>query len=117
MDIDIKRAYAESGRDDGFRILVDRLWPRGINKDLAEIGLWPKETAPSTELRKWFNHDPEKWEEFKKRYLLEIKRHPEEIGQIKEYLRKGKVTFVYSSKETRYNNAVALKEFFERGLL
>ncbi|MEN8265259.1 MAG: DUF488 domain-containing protein [Nitrospirota bacterium] len=113
MEIKIKRAYERPSSTDGFRILVDRLWPRGISKDKAKVELWPRELAPSTELRRWYGHDPEKWSDFKSRYFSELDGNPEMVEELLEYVRKGKVTFVYSSKEQQLNNAVALKEYVE----
>jgi uncharacterized protein YeaO (DUF488 family) len=108
-----KRAYESPSDTDGYRILVDRLWPRGISKEKAKVDFWPKELAPSTELRRWYGHDPEKWSEFKSRYFAELDGNPELVNQLLKYVRKGTVTFVYSSKEQRLNNAVALTEYVE----
>ena len=113
MDIKIKRAYESPDDTDGYRILVDRLWPRGISKEKAKIDFWPKELAPSTELRRWYGHDPEKWSEFKSRYFDELSKWPELLNELLEYVRKGKVTFVFSSKELELNNAVALKAYID----
>ena len=113
MEINIKRAYDSPGDDDGYRILVDRLWPRGISKEKAKIDFWPKELAPSTELRRWYGHDPEKWSEFKSRYFVELDAKPELIKELLGYVQKGTLTFVYSSKEQDLNNAVALREYIE----
>jgi uncharacterized protein YeaO (DUF488 family) len=113
MEIKIKRAYESPSDSDGCRILVDRLWPRGISKEKAKVDFWPRELAPSTELRHWYGHDPEKWPEFKSRYFAELDANPELVKELLEYVRKGAVTFVYSSKEQRLNNAVALKEYVE----
>jgi uncharacterized protein YeaO (DUF488 family) len=113
MEIKIKRSYDSTSDDDGYRILVDRLWPRGISKKKAKIDFWPKELAPSTELRRWYGHDPEKWSEFKSRYFAELDGNPELVNELLEYVRKGTVTFIYSSKEQRLNNAVALKKYVE----
>ena len=113
MDIKIKRAYENPSNDDGYRILVDRLWPRGISKEKAKVDFWPKELAPSTELRRWYGHDPEKWAEFKSRYFAELDSNPDLANELLNYVRKGTVTFIYSSKEERLNNAVALKEYVE----
>jgi uncharacterized protein YeaO (DUF488 family) len=107
----IKRAYEEPEKDDGYRILVDRLWPRGLPKQKAKIDLWIKEIAPSNETRKWFSHDPGKWEDFKKRYRNELKDKEGLLGRIKQIEReKGTITLLYSAKEKKYNNAVALDE-------
>jgi uncharacterized protein YeaO (DUF488 family) len=113
MEIKIKRAYERPSSTDGSRILVDRLWPRGISKVKAKVELWPRELAPSTELRRWYGHDPEKWSDFKSRYFSELDGNPEMVEELLEHVRKGKVTFVYSSKEQQLNNAVALKEYVE----
>ena len=114
MSISLKRAYDPPSRPDGCRILVERLWPRGLSKHVAKIDLWPKDAAPSTELRRWFNHDPDKWAEFKRRYFKELRDRRESLEQILERVRSGRVTFVFASRETRFNNAVALKEHVER---
>jgi uncharacterized protein YeaO (DUF488 family) len=113
MEIKIKRAYESSNDTDGNRILVDRLWPRGISKEKSRIDFWPKELAPSTELRYWYDHDPKKWQEFKSRYFAELDGNLKLLNELLEYVRKGTVTFVYSSKERKLNNAVALKEYVE----
>jgi uncharacterized protein YeaO (DUF488 family) len=112
----IKRAYEPPAPDDGIRILVDRLWPRGIKKENARIDEWVKVIAPSDELRKWFGHDPEKWTEFKRRYAKELSR-PEAKAGIESIrgLAKGKaVTLVYSASDEAHNNAVALSEFLDK---
>lgn len=112
--IRIKRVYEELGDDDGHRILIDRLWPRGISKENAHIDLWLKEIAPSTELRKWFNHDPEKWEEFKKLYRDELSEKREMMNQIKELEQKHEtVTLLYSAKDTEHANVKVLLEVLE----
>jgi len=113
MDIKLKRVYEEPTKGDGYRILVDRIWPRGLSKEKAKIDFWPKEIAPSNELRKWYRHDPEKWDEFKSRYFKELKDRSEQVNELLEWIKKGAVTFVYSSKEQKLNNAVALKEYIE----
>ena len=114
MAISLKRAYEKPSRSDGCRILVERLWPRGVSKQDAKIDLWPKQAAPSTELRRWFDHDPDKWQEFKRRYFDELRAQEESLEPIRERVRAGRVTFVFGSRETRFNNAVALKEYLER---
>lgn len=113
MTILLKRAYASPEPDDGFRILVDRLWPRGVSRNAAHIDLWLKDVAPSTGLRKWFGHDPSKWVEFRERYFLELRRNPEAIGELNEHDRNGVVTLVYGAKDREYNHAVALKAYLE----
>jgi len=113
VSITLKRAYDAPSRADGCRILVERLWPRGLAKADARIDLWLKDVAPSTELRRWFNHEPEKWGEFKRRYFEELGAHDAALEPILEQVRAGPVSFVFASRETRFNNAVALKEFVE----
>lgn len=109
--IRIKRAYEPSSEDDGFRILVDKLWPRGVSKEKANLDLWMKEIAPSDDLRKWFSHDPEKWNKFENRYKDELKDKKEFINKIKEIEKdKGKVTLIYSAKDEEHNNAVVLED-------
>ena len=113
MAILLKRAYQAPASSDGCRVLVERLWPRGISKQDAKIDLWPKEAAPSTELTRWFSHDPVKWAEFKRRYFEELQARPEALRPIRERLEAGQVTFVFASREQRFNNAAALKEYLE----
>ncbi len=111
--IKVKRIYDPPAPEDGFRILVDRLWPRGLSKDKAKVDVWLKEISPSHELRQWYAHDPKKWPEFKKKYCEEIRGEKEALDLITKKVREGTVTFLYSSKEEKLNNAVALKEFLE----
>ncbi|MGZ7046885.1 MAG: DUF488 domain-containing protein [Methanobacterium sp.] len=107
--IKIKRIYEIANEDDGFRILVDKLWPRGVSKEKAKLNMWMKEVAPSDELRKWFSHDPDKWKEFKRIYENELNEKTELLEKIKDIERKNKViTLVYSAKNEEYNNAVVL---------
>ena len=113
MNIKLKRAYDLPTRDDGFRVLVDRLWPRGVKKEGLKIDLWLKEIAPSEVLRKWFSHDPDRWDEFKSHYFEELQEKDDIVGQLFAGGKKN-ITLVYSSKEERYNNAVALKEYLEK---
>jgi uncharacterized protein YeaO (DUF488 family) len=109
--IKIKRVYEEPQEDDGIRVLVDRLWPRGLRKEEAKVNLWLKDLAPSNDLRKWFSHDPSKWEEFKRRYIEEIKGK-EELRRLLDLIKKEKtVTLLYSTKDEKRNNAVALLEY------
>jgi uncharacterized protein YeaO (DUF488 family) len=113
--IKTKRIYESPAGEDGFRILVDRLWPRGVQKEKAKINLWLKEIAPSDALRKWFAHDPEKWEEFKKKYEKELATKRELLKFIRQTEReKGTITFLYSAKDTEHNNAIALKTLLEK---
>ena len=109
--IKTKRIYDEPKKEDGFRILVDRLWPRGLSKEKARMDLWLKDIAPSDELRKWFSHDPRKWSDFKKKYKNELKNNPELLNKIKRMEKKEKVvTLLYAAKDEEHNNALALKE-------
>jgi uncharacterized protein YeaO (DUF488 family) len=115
--IALKRAYEEPARGDGRRILVDRLWPRGIKKEDLKLDAWAKELAPSTELRKWFGHDPAKWAEFKKRYGAELKRaNAAETmrGLLAKKPRAKAVTLLYGAKDTEHNEAVVLRDYLER---
>lgn len=106
--------YDRPSTEDGYRILVDRIWPRGISKEAAQIDEWLKGIAPSNELRKWFNHDPHKWDEFKKRYFAELKDNKEQMEDIYSMAKKHHITFVYSAKDKDFNNAVGLKEYIEK---
>ena len=118
MEIRLKRVYDEPARSDGPRYLVDRIWPRGVAREHADLQAWLKGLAPSTELRKWFGHDPEKWQAFLERYREEL-RHPEaaeDIAQLKTALAEGKrITLVFAAKDTRHNNAIALRDFILTG--
>jgi uncharacterized protein YeaO (DUF488 family) len=112
--IKIKRIYDAPSDDDGSRILVDRLWPRGLSKEKARVDLWLKEIAPSNELRKWYAHDPKKWAEFRKKYFNDLDTKRELVNQIVQKMKEGDVSLLYSSKEEKINNAVALKEYIEK---
>jgi uncharacterized protein YeaO (DUF488 family) len=116
MQIELKRAYDPPAPGDGRRVLVDRIWPRGIARDDLRIDAWLKELAPSPELRKWFGHDPEKWQEFKARYARELNKRPDALAQLLEITKSGRVTLIFGAKDTEHNNAVALKEYLERQL-
>lgn len=113
MTIRIKRIYEAPEETDGRRILVDRLWARGLSKEKARVDVWAKEIAPSTELRRWYGHDPGKWLEFKSRYTTELDANRENVDKLLPEVQAGTVTFLYSSTERRRNNAVALKEYIE----
>ena len=108
-NIRIKRAYEEPDGEDGTRILVDRLWPRGLTKEEAKVDLWLKDVAPSTELRKWFAHDPAKWAEFRSRYLEELKGKKEQLSLLRQEAAKEAVTLVYGAKDQQHNEAVILQ--------
>lgn len=109
----LKRAYEPRSRSDGTRILVERLWPRGLSKAALHVDAWLKDVGPSTELRQWFNHDPDKWTTFRARYFRELDSKPDAWRPIVSAARRGAVTFVYSSRDTRHNNAVALKDYLQ----
>jgi uncharacterized protein YeaO (DUF488 family) len=115
VKIKIKRVYEEANKDDGKRILVDRLWPRGLPKAKAKVDLWLKDVSPSTELRKWFGHEPSRWEEFKRRYRTELEKNNKQLADLKQFTKTAAVTLVYSAKDEQHNGAVVLKEFLERG--
>ena len=106
----LKRAYEPADAKDGKRILVDRLWPRGVSKAEAAIDEWLKDLAPSTELRKWFGHDPDRWDEFRRRYTKEIRDRPELLEHLRELARKGPVTLVYSAHDEAHNDAIVLRD-------
>ena len=114
MPIALKRVYETQSASDGTRILVERLWPRGLSKENASVDYWAKDTAPSHDLRKWFNHDPKNWEAFKTRYFDELDANKDGVAELQEHVRGGPATFVFASREERLNNAVALKEYLER---
>jgi uncharacterized protein YeaO (DUF488 family) len=108
MNVKIKRVYEAPEKEDGMRILVDRLWPRGLTKEKAKVDLWLKDIAPSTVLRKWFGHDPQKWEEFKKRYLNELKENKEPVSILREQIKQGMTTLVYGAKDEVQNEALII---------
>ena len=111
MKTKIKRVYEKPAKEDGFRILADRLWPRGLTKEKASVDLWLKEIAPSTELRKWFGHDPEKWNEFKKKYVAELKKNKETVSILKEKIKEGTVTILYGARDEEHNEALVILDF------
>ena len=113
MTIAVKRAYVEPGEGDGSRLLVDRFWPRGRSKEVLQLEAWLREAAPSPELCKWFNHEPEKWAEFKRRYFAELDRRTEVVLDLLARVKAGPVTLVYGAHDERHNNAVALREYLE----
>jgi uncharacterized protein YeaO (DUF488 family) len=113
FDIAVKRVYEPPAKADGQRVLVDRIWPRGVRKDDAGLTLWLKKIAPSDELRKWFGHEPERWAEFQKRYRAELDANGEAVGQLRGLLREGKVTLLYGAHDEAHNNALALMEYLQ----
>ena len=113
MGVKIKRLYNKLAKSDGHRVLVDRIWPRGLRKSEVRIDEWLRELAPSTGLRKWFKHDPGKWNQFKKKYAVELKKRREEVEKLARESRKRTVTLLFGAKDTAHNNALALKEYIE----
>ena len=111
--IRLKRAYEAPAKQDGLRILVERLWPRGVSKEKAAVDLWLKDLAPSTELRKWYGHDPEKWDEFRKRYRAELAKVGDLLVLLKHRTTEGPVTFVYAAHDEERNSAVVLKNYLD----
>ncbi len=114
MAIKLKRIYQEPAKADGTRILVDRLWPRGLSKEKAHVDLWLKDIAPSTELRKWFAHDPVKWPEFKIRYHAELQQNKEQVELLKQAVAKGPATLLYGAKDEEHNEAIVLQALLNR---
>jgi len=114
VTIRIKRVYGKAAKADGERVLVDRIWPRGLTKKEARVDDWFKEVAPSSALRKWFRHDPARWKEFKKRYSAELDDQGEQVDKLVRAARKRTVTLLFSAKDTEHNNAVALKDYIEK---
>lgn len=112
--IAIKRAYEKPAKEDGTRVLIDRLWPRGVSKEDAQIDRWAKDLAPSTELRKWFDHDPAKWEEFQERYTEELAAHRAELEVLAKEAKGQRVTLVYGAKDEKHNDAVVLANLLNR---
>ena len=110
----VKRLYDEKSTQDGMRVLVDRVWPRGVKKEDVDYDEWYKELAPSTELRKWFNHDTKKWDDFKKKYFKELKKQHKLLEEIKEKSDGHNVTLIYGAKDKEHNQAVAIKEYIEK---
>ena len=109
--IKLKRAYEKPAGTDGARLLVDRIWPRGLRKDRAALDAWVKDVAPSTELRHWFNHESDRWEEFRKRYTAELQDKEDEVKVVLDFIRKGSVTLLYAARDEEHNNAVVLRDF------
>ena len=115
MHVRIKRVYEQPDKVDGTRILVDRLWPRGLSKEKARVDLWLKDVAPSTELRKWFGHEPDKWSEFQRRYRAELRSNKEQLLLLKQEAAKGTATLVYGARDEKHNEAVVLQEILGQG--
>jgi uncharacterized protein YeaO (DUF488 family) len=115
VDVRLKRAYDPPAPDDGYRVLIDRLWPRGVRRERARLDRWAKEVAPSEGLRTWFGHDPARFEEFRRRYVEELRAHQTEIGELRRYAREGTLTLVFGARDVRHNDAVVLAEVIRRG--
>ena len=113
--VKLKRAYEPPAADDGVRILIDRLWPGGIKKTDAAIDEWMKEIAPSAGLRKWFGHDPKRWQEFRRRYRSEVRNHPDQLHELRTLAQGGRITLVYAARDEAHNDAVVLKEMLLEG--
>jgi uncharacterized protein YeaO (DUF488 family) len=109
-NVRLKRAYEQATRDDGARVLIDRLWPRGVSKVDAAVDQWAKDLAPSTALRQWFGHDPSRWQEFRRRYAEEVRHHLDQLQQLRALARKSPITLVYSTHDEVHNDAVALRD-------
>ncbi len=114
MAVRIKRAYEPAERSDGYRVLIDRIWPRGVSKEEAQLDEWARALAPSGELRRWFGHEPAKFAEFRRRYQAELAEHEEKLGELRDRGRRGTLTLVYSARDTEHNDAVVLAEFLRR---
>lgn len=116
MSVRIKRIYDAPADDDGYRVLVDRVWPRGVSKQAARLDRWLKEVAPSTELRRWFGHDPSRWDEFRKRYRGELEEVPALVQELVDRARSASVTLLFSARDRQYNQAVVLREWLDEWL-
>ena len=116
MDLRLKRVYEPAASSDGYRILIDRLWPRGVSRAKADLDEWDRELAPSTELRQWFGHEPSRFEEFRRRYQDELRHQRSRIAELRRRARKGTLTLVYSARDAEHNDAVVLGEALRRGL-
>jgi uncharacterized protein YeaO (DUF488 family) len=116
MDIRLKRAYEPVAPGDGYRVLIDRLWPRGISRERAKLDAWEKELSPSTELRQWFGHEPKRFEEFRRRYIEELRSQRPRLTALRRRAGDGTLTLVYSAHDTEHNDAVVLAEVLRRGL-
>ncbi len=112
----MKRAYDPPARSDGYRVLIDRLWPRGVSREKADLDEWDRELAPSAELRKWFGHDPERFEEFRRRYVDELRDQRPRLSELRRRAREGTLTLVYGARDSEHNDAVVLAEVLRRGL-
>ena len=115
MDVRLKRAYEPPAASDGYRVLIDRIWPRGVSREQARLGEWARELAPSSELRRWFNHDPARFEDFRRRYSDELAAQTDKLRELRRRARAGTLTLVYGARDTEHNDAVVLAEILRRG--
>ena len=115
-DVRLKRAYEPAEPSDGYRVLIDRLWPRGVSREHANLDEWERELAPSAALRRWFSHDPARFEEFRRRYIEELRPQRRRISELRRLARAGTLTLVYSARDTEHNDAIVLAEVLRRGL-
>lgn len=115
VDVHTKRIYEPPSADDGYRVLIDRIWPRGVSKQNAHLDEWAKELAPSAELRKWFNHQPDRFDGFRERYRAELQAHKEELRRLRRLASERRVTVVYAARDERHSNAAVLSELLRRG--
>ncbi|WP_442954859.1 DUF488 domain-containing protein [Pelomicrobium sp.] len=109
----MRRVYDPPREEDGLRVLVDRLWPRGLSKEAARVDLWLKDIAPSDALRKWYGHEPSRWDEFRRRYFAELEAHRERLEELRQQARRGRVTLLFGARDEEHNNAVALRQYLE----
>jgi uncharacterized protein YeaO (DUF488 family) len=116
MDVRLKRAYEPAQSSDGYRVLIDRLWPRGVSRAALKLNEWERELAPSTELRRWFGHQPGRFEQFRQRYLDELSSARPRLAELRRRARKGRLTLVYAARDTEHNDAVVLADVLRRGL-
>jgi uncharacterized protein YeaO (DUF488 family) len=116
VDIRLKRAYEPAASSDGYRVLIDRLWPRGVSRELANLNAWERELAPSTELRQWFGHQPTRFDEFRRRYIAELRQQRQRLTELRRRGRQGTLTLVYAAHDSEHNDAVVLAEVLRRGL-
>jgi uncharacterized protein YeaO (DUF488 family) len=114
MDVRLKRAYDPAATSDGYRVLIDRIWPRGVTREQVHLTEWARELAPSTELRRWFGHDPARFSEFRRRYTEELEAHEDKLRDLRRLAREGRVTLVYGARDTEYNDAVVLADVLRR---
>lgn len=112
--IQVKRIYEPAAKADGQRVLVDRVWPRGLSKEAAKVDHWLKAIAPSTALRKWFGHDPAKWDEFRRRYAAELDANPDAVAELHDLAKRGKLTLLFGARDEAHNNAVALRDYLQK---